>query len=81
MSFLTPLRSSDQSQQEKSGHQTPPNFFELFGYDIIIDRDLKCWLLEVNTSPSLHRDFLIDSIVKNTLIDDVINLVDPVFFD
>ena len=58
-----------------------PNCFELFGYDIIIDDNLKCWLLEVNSSPSLSRETILDDIVKQQLIDDVIELVDPVLFD
>lgn len=28
------------------------NCFELFGFDFIIDADLKCWLLEANMSPA-----------------------------
>ena len=28
------------------------NCFELFGFDFIIDANLKCWLLEANMSPA-----------------------------
>lgn len=58
-----------------------PNSFELFGYDILIDSDLKCWLIEVNSSPSLHRETLIDDIVKQNMVDDIVDLIDPPVFD
>lgn len=29
------------------------NMFELFGYDFMIDEDLRTWLIEVNTNPYL----------------------------
>ena len=32
-----------------------PNSFEVFGYDVIIDQNLRPWLLEVNASPSMAR--------------------------
>lgn len=58
-----------------------PNSFELLGYDVLIDQNLHCWLLEVNCSPSLHKEHMIDEVIKQTLIDDIIDLVDPPDFD
>lgn len=37
--------------------------------------------MEVNSSPSLSRDTILDDIVKQQLIDDIIELVDPMLFD
>ena len=58
-----------------------PNSFELFGFDIMIDSDLKVWLLEVNSSPSLGISTPLDQYVKKELICDVIKLVDPSPYD
>jgi hypothetical protein len=58
-----------------------PNSFELLGYDILIDKNLQCWLLEINCSPSLHKEHLIDEIIKQNLVDDIIDLINPVNFD
>ncbi|KAK6023363.1 Tubulin-tyrosine ligase family protein [Ostertagia ostertagi] len=48
--------------------------FELFGFDILVDAELKPWLLEVNLSPSLSCDAPLDSLVKTRLICDLFNL-------
>jgi hypothetical protein len=55
--------------------------FDLVGYDIILDQDLRAWLLEVNSSPSLARDHFIDDLIKQQLIDDTLDIVDPTFFN
>jgi hypothetical protein len=58
-----------------------PCAFELFGYDIMIDSKKKCWLIEVNSSPSLATETLLDETIKRTLIKDSIALLDPIDFD
>ena len=51
------------------------NCFDLFGFDILIDANLKPWLLEVNLSPSLATDSPLDFHIKSNLIIDTLNLV------
>uniref|UniRef100_A0A1I8H9H2 Polyglutamylase complex subunit TTLL1 n=1 Tax=Macrostomum lignano TaxID=282301 RepID=A0A1I8H9H2_9PLAT len=48
-----------------------------YGYDIIIDNNLKPWLIEVNASPSLSSTTSHDRVMKHKLINDVINIVIP----
>ena len=45
--------------------------FELFGFDIIVDNNMKPWLLEVNSSPQMTMDNNIDYQVKPDLIKDI----------
>ncbi|TRY73203.1 hypothetical protein TCAL_16885 [Tigriopus californicus] len=59
------------------------NCFELYGFDILIDSELKPWLLEVNLSPSLNCDAPIDLKIKSAMMCDLLSLiglpaVDPV---
>lgn len=49
--------------------------FQLFGYDVIIDADLKPWLIEVNALPSLKSTTDADRKLKVNLIDDILNVV------
>ena len=51
------------------------NCFELLGFDILLDENLKPWLLEVNLSPSLSTDTQLDFKVKGSLISDLLTLI------
>lgn len=51
--------------------------FECYGYDIIIDAQLKPWLIEVNASPSLCSTTDNDRILKHKLIDDILSIILP----
>ncbi|XP_034430522.1 tubulin polyglutamylase TTLL4 isoform X2 [Hippoglossus hippoglossus] len=47
---------------------------ELFGFDIMLDENLKPWILEVNISPSLHSNTALDVAIKGQMIRDLLNL-------
>jgi len=57
------------------------NCFDLFGFDVLLDANLKPWLLEVNLSPSLGTDSPLDLFIKTNLIADTLNLVGVRAFD
>jgi tubulin polyglutamylase TTLL9 len=50
--------------------------FELYGYDVLIDANLKPWLLEVNAAPSMTANTQVDFELKCNLLDDVFTIVD-----
>ncbi|XP_031701561.1 putative tubulin polyglutamylase TTLL9 isoform X2 [Anarrhichthys ocellatus] len=50
--------------------------FELYGYDILLDHNLKPWLIEVNASPSHRPSSQEDYEMKCRLLEDTLNVVD-----
>jgi hypothetical protein len=50
--------------------------YEMYGYDVMIDAELKPWLIEVNASPSMSSDNEVDTKLKLGLLDDVLTVTD-----
>jgi tubulin polyglutamylase TTLL9 len=48
----------------------------MYGYDVMLDADLKPWLIEVNASPSMSSDTQTDHDLKFGLLDDMLTVVD-----
>ena len=57
------------------------NCFELYGFDILLDENLNCWLMEVNLSPNLHFDAAIDLKIKGEMIAEIFDLIRIVPYD
>ncbi|KAF4666321.1 Tubulin tyrosine ligase-like, member [Perkinsus olseni] len=53
-----------------SGQQ---NYFELFGFDVVIDEKMRPWL--VNCSPALQVDCPVDESVKKPLVEDLLDVI------
>lgn len=49
--------------------------FELLGFDIILDKNLKPWLLEVNSAPSFATDSPLDYEIKRGLFVDMFKIL------
>ena len=49
--------------------------FHILGFDVMIDRHLKPWLIEINHAPSLLTDSAFDFTLKKNLVEDTIQLL------
>ena len=54
--------------------------FEVLGFDIFLDADLKPYLLEVNHDPSFETDSPLDFKVKKQLISDAIKMLNLSYY-
>jgi len=57
------------------------NCFELFGFDVLLDEELRPWLIEVNLSPSLVCESPLDQQIKSNLVADMFTLIGIRQFD
>ncbi len=48
--------------------------FELFGFDFMVDENLKVWLIEVNTNPCLEESGSLLQMVLPRMIDHMLQL-------
>lgn len=53
-----------------------PGCFELYGFDVMLDENMKPWLLEVNFSPAMGLDCAADSLVKKPMLRDLVSTLD-----
>jgi len=56
------------------GAHASSSCFEIYGFDILVDKDLKSWVLEVNLTPSLSSGSPLDKRIKTKLIADALTL-------
>ncbi len=49
--------------------------FEILGFDIFLDANLKPYLLEINHTPSFTTDTPLDSLIKRNCIKDALILM------
>lgn len=56
--------------QSNGGSRGKSSCFEIYGFDVLIDQNLRAWLLEVNVSPSLSSSSPMDKQIKTLLLSD-----------
>ena len=69
-----------QSVAKKINPYRRKHCFELFGFDFMLDAELNCWLIEVNTNPCLEESSKLLEMLLLRMVDDMLKLtVDRVF--
>ena len=58
-----------------SSYENRNNFYELYGFDVLIDEKLNPWLIEVNVCPRLNNATPLDKKIKTTMLCDLLNML------
>ena len=67
---INSLESVQDMFELKKGQQ-----FEMFGYDIMVDEDFNCWLIEVNSSPAMDYSTPVTERLVKMVSEDTIKVV------
>jgi len=68
------MKISMLSVKKKINRNNRKHCFEIFGYDFMIDCNLKVWLIEVNTNPCLEESSPILEKILPRMLDDAFRL-------
>lgn len=49
--------------------------FEVYGFDVLVDSDLKAWILEVNVCPSFSSSSKLDKKIKTMMLSDAFHCI------
>jgi hypothetical protein len=67
------------SVRRKMNPNNRKHMFELFGFDFLLDKDFRLWLLEINTNPYIGTPNKFIEGLLPKMIEDLIQLaVDPI---
>jgi tubulin polyglutamylase TTLL6/13 len=67
--YIEDYRKTVKTQDERS------RLFEILGFDILIDSELRPWLIEVNNNPSLEADSPFDELLKLSVVKGALEIV------
>ena len=73
---LPHLEHNYKTCSSKSSYNNNRQCFQILGYDIMLDKKLKPWLIEINETPSFNDDTEVDRTVKGGMIEDTFRLLD-----
>jgi hypothetical protein len=68
-----------QRMEERSAHKN--SCFELYGFDVMFDTNLKPWLIEVNTMPSLSVSSPLDRKIKEQVLTESFHILGMVPYE